>query len=393
MANEYRIRNHPLEEVGDYTMTLYIDMLCTVASYENANPEAAYKLIANIMLSAGMRHPISEHIKNAMQLTPERFSEFVTECRNNELQYIFLIDSLLIICSNGQPCKKQIEFIAGIVAALEISPNAYKQLVIIASKLLEQDKEYFSKYWWEDSWNRDETDIKTKFVSICYVKQFSEGVFTISEQEKEKYNFPYSLYYECHLEQQNVQMRRYNRDMYYNKIIIENVCACDKDPLWLAAEEISEIRIINCTLRSCKTFGWSTKLILENSIIEPILGSLPSFERSYINCKNIQAKNCIFKCDNNGLIKPSIGCGIINGNMECTNSTFINCSIPFPEGNFDNIFRFSNCQFIECTLYDIPSYIKSIEKTTFKNCRISQKIENKLNFFKQNGCQFINCTK
>ncbi len=146
MANEYRIRNHPLEEVSDYTMTLYIDMLCTVASYENANPEAAYKLIANIMLSAGMKHPISEHIKNAMQLTPERFSEFVTECRNNELQYIFLIDSLLIICSNGQPCKKQIEFVAGLAEAFSIYNHCFRYLAIIADKILKQDSNFFYRF-------------------------------------------------------------------------------------------------------------------------------------------------------------------------------------------------------------------------------------------------------
>lgn len=436
MANEYRIRNHPLEEVSDYTMTLYIDMLCTVASYENANPEAAYKLIANIMLSAGMKHPISEHIKNAMQLTPERFSEFVTECRNNELQYIFLIDSLLIICSNGQPCKKQIEFIAGVASVFNIIPENFKGLAKLAAHILEQNKDYFNDGWHGGWWllindleleylcelsatnyysEFMESNIKTSLSSLCYVKQFSDlnlylddyPKFTIESKSGNSIhlstsscNYSPTILYKSHV---NQAQGYYRNNFRYSKIVIENECI-DKDEyaLGFGSPENKEIIMRNCEIVKIRNiFGDHNycNFKLENCIFNAKLSYYSGY--SALIDHNIVAENCIFDCHNKNIFSTKYSsCYLFSfqHNATCINCQFINLYFPIDNDNaFGNIIL-NDCEFIECEILEVPNFIK-ITNAVFRNCKIyldwlmdsNKSHENQLEILNNNGCQFINC--
>ncbi len=384
MANEYRIRNHPLEEVGDYTMTLYIDMLCTVASYENSNPDAAYKLIANIMLSAGMKHPISEHIKNAMQLTPERFSEFVTECRNNELQYIFLIDSLLIICSNGQPCKKQIEFIAGIAVAFSIKFSCFKYLSEITANIIKQDSTFFSlssNTGNTDSFN-DDTELKAKYSAMCYVKQFSEGILINSPNTSEK------IYYLSTFTQKS---KWWGYSSYWNqdKIVIENIDISYKDYYGNGVYGDEEKMIVvegasELILRKCNV-----------TYIEPELKEGPS--KIHI----LKLENCILDFDlAPRLHYSSCICADKIYVSHCTFKNYISNSSSFiyrfgkifHEGKRNCVLNIANCTFENSDLNRFPSYAK-IKNTKFIHCKgiNDERIKRVIEQAKQNGCQFIDC--
>lgn len=383
MANEYRIRNHPLEEVGDYTMTLYIDVLCTVASYENAKPEAAYKLIANIMLSAGMKHPISEHIKNAMQLTPERFSEFVTECRNNELQYIFLIDSLLIICSSGQPCKKQIEFIAGIAAAFNIDYSCLKFISEITANIIKQDSTCFSHNSYAgyvDSFNNN-TELKAKYSAMCYIKQFSEGIL-INSNTSEK------VFYITSFKKEEIGWWYWSK-WKQDKIVVENADISYTENHGYGIHGYEEKKVVvehagELILRKCnvtyidpQSYDGPSKihiLKLENCILDKDLA--PRFRYSpCIRADEIYVSHCTFK------------------NYSSNSSSLIfSFGTIFHEGKPNSILNISNCTFENSDLNRFPSYAK-IKNTKFIRCKgiNDQRIKRIIEQAKQNGCQFIDC--
>lgn len=400
MENEYRLRNHPLEEVGEYTMNLYIDMLCAVAGYENSNTDSAYKLIANIMLSAGMKHSIFEHIKNAMTLTVKRFSEFVTECCQNELHNIFLIDSLLIICSNGQPCKKQIEFIANIATVFGITLPNLKGMTKLTARILEQNKEYFSETWWWKDIN-DGISFKTIYEAMCYVKQISDVLITIDEQEKVKYDYPYSIYYESKLEQRKTDMSRYSRSREkYNKIIIENI---EGDNLSFSYnEDFKELTVRRCVLNE---INLNQKPWLDVKIENCIIEKQPDFDHWLIKYYNIRAINCIFKCHGRqlsiSLSNNFRNCikALFRDNAECINCKFIDCSLYDEEDEYKKEINLQNCEFIECNIWGMPDYVK-IDNAIFTKCVIKlysfgqKTIENlSRNDFQFIECQFIGANK
>ena len=44
-------------------------------------------------------------------ITPERAAEFVKQCKDNGLREIFMVDSMLLSCANGEPNAKQVAFV------------------------------------------------------------------------------------------------------------------------------------------------------------------------------------------------------------------------------------------------------------------------------------------
>lgn len=140
-AKNHPIKNHPLAECDEYVKGLYFDMLCVMAQYENEDTENQNKFIQRIMSGCNETMPIAEHIKRAMSLTVENITEFLKQCKDNNLSDIFFMDSLLISCGNGAPNKKQVEFIAEIADVLGFDKAKTKFMSELAVAILEQDFE------------------------------------------------------------------------------------------------------------------------------------------------------------------------------------------------------------------------------------------------------------
>lgn len=132
---------HPMGELDEYVKNRYADMLCVFAQYENRGTEAAVNFIQRLMAGAGMSEPVTEHIKNAMELTVEGFDEFLTLCRENDLSDGLLLDGMLIACAGGPPGKKQLEFLAELAEILMVEKSRLKYLSQMARAILEQDQE------------------------------------------------------------------------------------------------------------------------------------------------------------------------------------------------------------------------------------------------------------
>lgn len=134
---DFKLRYHPIISVDDYIQDLYIDALCMVTAYDNQNPELAFTYIEHIIkLADKSKKTLSEHIKSALQFTPERFEEFISQCSEHDLQCIFLLDCLLIINTNCNPSPKQLNLYVEVSTVFGCSKYIFLSLINEARSIL-----------------------------------------------------------------------------------------------------------------------------------------------------------------------------------------------------------------------------------------------------------------
>lgn len=172
-ASAHPLKEHPIDNCEEYVQKLYIDALTVTAQYENKNAEAANKFIQRIMAGAGLKEPFTEHLKNAFEITPERYGEFLKQCAENKLTDIFLIDSMIIACAAGEPNKKQVDFVAETADMLSVRKNRFEWLTGIAKCILMQSSEEY-KAVCEKIPHDEKNEILPQIV--CYLKEFVSGV-------------------------------------------------------------------------------------------------------------------------------------------------------------------------------------------------------------------------
>lgn len=211
-SHDHPLLEHPVFDAGEYVQKLYIDTLCVVAQYANENTTKGLSFVERLHSGSGLNDDFSEHIKNAMNITVEKFGDFFVQCRENSLEHIFMLDCLLIAGSDGVPNFKQIGFNVEIAEALELTKEYISLISQFAVVILEQDKE---KYY--DLCEKMPIDCVMNIVvkAMCYVKEFVSGVLIdnadmlwICVKESEFYDFDKSDY-------------KYIKG--YKKIIFENI--------------------------------------------------------------------------------------------------------------------------------------------------------------------------
>lgn len=173
LASAHPLKEHPIDNCEEYVQKLYIDALTVTAQYENKNAETANKFIQRIMAGAGLKEPFTEHLKNAFEITPERYGEFLKQCAENKLTDIFLIDSMIIACAAGEPNKKQVDFVAETADMLSVRKNRFEWLTGIAKCILMQSSEEY-----EAVCEKIPHDEKNEIIPqiVCYLKEFVCGV-------------------------------------------------------------------------------------------------------------------------------------------------------------------------------------------------------------------------
>lgn len=167
------IKEHPLSECDEYIRKLYIDALCVVAQYETEDAEKSLNFVRRVHAGAGLTNDFTEHIKNAMEITVERFEEFIAQCRENKLENIFFVDALIAACADGAPNSKQVDFISEIADALRISKKNVGYLSGLAASILEQSAEKYHAAC--DNIEKENRWALVRNI-VCYVKEFVSGV-------------------------------------------------------------------------------------------------------------------------------------------------------------------------------------------------------------------------
>lgn len=167
------ILEHPVSEAEEYVQKLYIDALCVAAQYANENAEERLAFVERIHSGSGLNDEFPEHIKNAMNITPERFEDFFTQCKENYLENIFVLDCLLIAGADGVPNSKQIGFAVEIAEALGMTKENISLMSELAVIILEQDSDKYHEFY--EKISADDV-MNIVGCAICYVRQFAAGV-------------------------------------------------------------------------------------------------------------------------------------------------------------------------------------------------------------------------
>lgn len=339
------ITEHPISKCDEYTCGLYFDMLCVIAQYENEDTENTFRFIQRIMASCNGSLSITEYSKRAMEITTEKISEFLKQCKDVELQEIFFIDSLLISCANGSPNQKQIEFLAEIGDVIGFDKKKLKYLSDLAVSILEQDSE---KYHKANGAYEDEDKVRILEKVICYSKLFVDGIIIDTQKNKYYYSLEKSEFLLKNVTFSNMEC-----------IIIENkiISGCD-------------IKFIS-----------SKKIILKNCEIKELTVPL-----SFDSVEDIIIDSCKFtncgkdRRDNGGAILIK---GAIN-NIKVIYSHFLNCTVGgkydgryggvmqidnpnYWNGGFSEII-FSDCEFYDCSAEKGAICAYNYQKVIAQNC-------------------------
>lgn len=246
------MNEHPINTKEEYIRDLYFKMLCVVAQYECDDTENEFTLIRRIMAACTETQPLAEYIKRSMEITPDRTAEFIKQCKDNGLCEIFMIDAILLSCSNGSPNIKQAAFIAQFGDMLGFDKNEISEIAKFAHAILEQDSENYQK-----ALNQNNDAIQTS--ALCYAKEFVIGLIICTSKRmwyyaKKPANFTIP-------EDEDIQLDILDEVKFENLIIndigrislkmIKNVvlenCHCMRGPLSLVS--IDKVLINNCDFR------------------------------------------------------------------------------------------------------------------------------------------------
>ena len=169
------IKEHPLEKADERLKSVYYDLLYITAQYENSDTDNQIQFIKRIMDSTNAVTVISDHIRSAGELTPEKTADFIRNCKNMHLEIIFFMDCLLIACSTGNLNKKQVDYLSEVAASLEIRRSDVELLCGYAVSILEQSTEKYEKI------NKQDTSELYRHI-LCYTKKYVCGAIANTDK-------------------------------------------------------------------------------------------------------------------------------------------------------------------------------------------------------------------
>lgn len=169
------IKEHPLEKADERFKNTYYDLLYITAQYENSDTDNQIQFIKRIMDSTNAVTVISDHIRSAGELTPEKTADFIRNCVNMQLDIIFFMDCLLVAASTGSLNKKQVDYLSEVAASLEIKKTDVEILCGYAIAILEQSTEKYEKT------NKLDSSELYRHI-LCYTKKFVCGAIANTEK-------------------------------------------------------------------------------------------------------------------------------------------------------------------------------------------------------------------
>lgn len=192
-AANHPITEHPVSEQEEYVRDLYLDMLCVVAQYESVDTENAFTFIKRIMAACEDTQPFDEYIRRSMELTTEKTTEFIMQCKENNLCEIFFVDSLITACANGTPNNKQVSFMAQFGDMLGFDKNKMTAISKFVISILEQDAQKYHDLLTEE--NR-----KIQLSVICYAKEYAKNMYRMKINNDDTGKYHHFLSCICSLE-------------------------------------------------------------------------------------------------------------------------------------------------------------------------------------------------
>lgn len=374
-ASNHPIAEHPVSKVEEYVRDLYLDMLCVIAQYECEDPERGFMLIHRIMAACENLQSWEEYLRRSLEITKEKAAEFVKQCKDNQLCESFLLDALLISCSNGVPNEKQVVFLAQFGDMLGLEKTDMDEIAKFVLTILNQDSDKYQTLL-----NDGNATLQER--ALVYAKEFVVGLIICTSKKRYYYAKKLSEYVipENALNENGFMEISTGNEVKFENLIIHNMekidlkmiknvvfenCHCMRGPLKLTS--IDNILIDHCEFwwegadNECKGFYVSNRAIK---------GCLQDYQMKIINTNFSGYKVRAFT-DDYWYSKPDYFSAAIFFNDNEKNS-------------YQNYLIFDNCDFSDITalqsfrgsygnwaIYYEASCCSRVEVTNchFSNCR------------------------
>lgn len=273
-AANHPITEHPVSKQEEYVRDLYLDMLCVFAQYESVDTENAFTFIKRIMAACKDIQPFDEYIRRSMELTTEKTTEFIMQCKENNLCEIFFVDSLIIACANGTPNSKQIVFMAQFGDMLEFDKDKMTEMSEFVLAILEQDSDNYQQLL-----NESNADVQLNL--LCYAKKFVTGLIICTSTKRHYYapelvDIPF-----------NKKIKLSNID----EVIIENLAFVNNT---IFVEHTKKLKITNCLFHDYE-YKYNNEYRSINTICVK--------NTDDVIIKECNFKNCICKGGNDAIIR------------------------------------------------------------------------------------------
>ncbi len=172
----YPIEGHTLlqKDVDEYTKETYLKMLCVIMRYDGQGSEEQATFIKRLIKGIGGQGSFEEYLRKAMEVDIKFFDEALKQIKENELKYIFTIDSILITYIASNVTDEQISFVAELSEMVGISKDEMELISKIVRTVLEQDNEGYLEICKSIETIQEKEKILVPFYP--YAKQFVGGV-------------------------------------------------------------------------------------------------------------------------------------------------------------------------------------------------------------------------
>lgn len=145
-AERYPIANEPLAASTDFIRNGYLKMLAVVLQQAGSVTLAQQALFQRILAGARTEKTAEDYLRSALSVTIDDYLQFTAECRELPLKYRWLLDALLLTCTETRT-EEQLRLIAQFCESLGLAKNEIDSIASMAKAILTlKEADYVSAY-------------------------------------------------------------------------------------------------------------------------------------------------------------------------------------------------------------------------------------------------------
>lgn len=142
----YPIANESLAESTDFIRNGYLKMLAVVLQQAGSVTLAQQALFQRILAGARTEKTAEDYLRSALSVTIDDYLQFTAECRELPLKYRWLLDALLLTCTETRT-EEQLRLIAQFCESLGLAKNEIDSIASMAKAILTlKEADYVSAY-------------------------------------------------------------------------------------------------------------------------------------------------------------------------------------------------------------------------------------------------------
>ena len=147
-ADQYPLKDHPFTKVDDIeTQGIYLRLLFTVAMCHIYLNHEISPLVYPCQIAAALGKNINGErlFKESLSLDSLTIRKYCEQIKGQGLDAYFLIDSLIITGKYEQNNHEKMDYIASLAAIMEVSPEKFADIIILAKTYVEEPKEFVGR--------------------------------------------------------------------------------------------------------------------------------------------------------------------------------------------------------------------------------------------------------